>query len=312
MDEMILRESNENKIKEYALDIQAAGRTLLTIINDILDLSKIESGKMEIVSGEYDVSSMLYDLSNMIKFRAEKKALNFEVNVSSDVPARLWGDDVRIRQILTNLLTNAVKYTPSGSVWFRVSTKPTESEDEVLIHFEVEDTGIKPEDIGKLFSEFERIDVERNRNIEGTGLGMPISMKLLALMGSELKVESEYDKGSIFSFDLKQKIVDKTPLGDFEKNVKKMMSQQYTYTESFVAPDARVLVVDDNELNLKVFVSLLKKTQMNITPVNSGYKAVDLATTRNFDIIFMDHMMPGMDGVEAMKKIKEIKDVVTF
>jgi len=313
MDEMILRECKDSTIKEYAMDIQAAGQTLLTIINDILDLNKIESGKMEIVPVEYDVSSMIYDLSNMIRIRAEDKNLSFKVSVSQDIPSKLYGDDVRIRQILMNLLTNAVKYTRSGEVWFRVSLKQKEAGTvgtDAILHVEVEDTGIgiKPEDMDKLFAKFERIEVERNRNIEGTGLGMPITMKLLSLMDSELKVESEYGKGSVFSFDLRQKIVEETPIGDYENRVGNLKAKKYTYSESFIAPDAQVLLVDDNKVNRKVFMALLKKTQIRITEADSGYKAIELAVAQSFDAIFMDHMMPGMDGIEAMKRIKAIED----
>ena len=313
MDEMILRESTESTIKEYAMDIQTAGHTLLTIINDILDLNKIESGKMEIVPVEYDVSGMISDISNMIKFRAEDKNLSFNVNVSSDIPTKLFGDDVKIRQILTNLLTNAVKYTPNGDVWLRVGLKQRVAGDggeDAILHFEVEDTGIgiKPENMDKLFSEFERIEEERNRNIEGTGLGMPITMKLLSLMGSELKVESEYGKGSVFSFDLRQKVVEETPIHDYEHKITELKSKQYTQGDSFITPDAHVLVVDDSIINRRVFTSLLKKTQINITEADSGYKAVELATAQSFDIIFMDHMMPGMDGIVAMEKIRAVKD----
>jgi len=313
MDEMILRESSEDAIKDYAMDIQAAGRTLLTLINDILDLNKIESGKMEIVPAEYDLSSVIYDISNMIRVRAEDKKLEFHVSVSSDIPAKLYGDDVRIRQILMNLLTNAIKYTPSGEVCFRISLKEKSDASggtDVVLRFEVQDTGIgiKPEDMDKLFSKFGRIEEERNRNIEGTGLGMPITMHLLSLMESKLNIESKYGKGSLFSFDLKQKIVNETPIGDYERRIKDLMSKKYTYTESFTAPDACVLVVDDNKINRKVFKSLLKKTQIQIMEADSGYQAIELASATGFDIVFMDHMMPGMDGVEAMKKIKELKD----
>jgi len=313
MDEMILRECKDSTIKEYAMDIRTAGNTLLTIINDILDLNKIESGKMEIVPVTYDVSGMVYDISNMIKMKAEDKKLSFKVSVSSDIPAKLYGDDVRIRQILMNLLTNAVKYTQSGEVCLRVDLKQKEEEavgKVAILHVEVEDTGIgiKAEDMGKLFSKFERIEIERNRNIEGTGLGMPITMKLLSLMGTELKVESEYGKGSVFSFDLKQKIVEETPIGDYENKTESLRSKRYAYTESFIVPDAHVLIVDDNKVNRKVFMALLKKTQIKITEAENGYQAIELATSQNFDAIFMDHMMPGMDGIVAMKKIKAMKD----
>ena len=313
MDEMILRESKESNIREYAMDIQNAGRTLLTIINDILDLNKIESGKMEIVPVAYDVSNMVYDISQMIKTRASEKKLSFRVSVSSDIPSKLWGDDVRIRQILMNLLTNAVKYTQSGTVWFRVSLKQKSQEEtgeNAVLHFEVEDTGngIKTQDMERLFQKFERIENERNRNIEGTGLGLPITMKLLSMMGSELKVESEYGKGSVFSFDLRQGVTDANPIGDYADRIGKTKAQQMTYSEAVIMPDVHVLIVDDNMVNRKVFVALLKQTQIKITEADSGYNAIEQAASQTFDIIFMDHMMPGMDGVEAMKKIKDMKD----
>ena len=313
MDEMILRESTESNIKEYAMDIQAAGSTLLNIINDILDLNKVEAGKMEIVPVEYDMSEMIYDISNMIKIKAEDKNLEFSVIVDKNIPTRLYGDDARIRQVLMNLLTNAVKYTRSGNIWFRVNVMQTTEKEgglETTIHFEVEDTGIgiRLEDRDKLFEEFERIEVERNRNIEGTGLGMPITIKLLSLMNSELKVESEYGKGSVFSFDLKQKIVDATATGDYEAKTRVFRAKQHTYSENFIAPAAKLLLVDDNTINRKVFVGLLKKTQIEIIEADSGYKSIELAESQHFDAIFMDHMMPGMDGIEAMHKIRLIKD----
>ncbi|MCR5098570.1 MAG: response regulator [Lachnospiraceae bacterium] len=305
MDEMILRESTEESVRDYAMDIQSAGRTLLTIINDVLDLSKIESGKMEIVPVEYSTAGLFYDVANMIKFRALEKDLDFETDISPDIPASLLGDDVRIRQILMNLLTNAVKYTHSGGVKLRAHLV-SEVGDAVVIHFEVEDTGsgIRDEDMDKLFASFERIDVERNRNIEGTGLGMPITLKLLSLMESELKVKSEYGVGSVFSFDLLQEIVVREPMGDFEQSVKKTMQPKASKTGSFIAPDAHILLVDDNKMNRKVFVRLLEKTKIDITQADSGQQAVELASHLQYDIIFMDHMMPGMDGVTAMKKIK--------
>ncbi|MCR5279716.1 MAG: response regulator [Lachnospiraceae bacterium] len=316
MDEMILRESKEEAIREYAGDIQSAGRSLLAIINDILDLSKIESGKMEILPVEYDVSELLYDLYNMVSIRAKEKNLLFNVSISPVIPSKLYGDDVRIRQIITNLLTNAIKYTESGSVWFRVSLKGFEKDDEnderdyALLHFEVEDTGIgiRAEDMDKLFGDFERVDDLRNRNIEGTGLGIPITMKLLKLMGSELKVQSIYEKGSVFSFDLRQEIINKEPMGDFRENPEEMGTERTEFMPAFVAPNARILIVDDNSMNRKVFVSLLRTTGISVTEAENGPDAISLASKQYFDIIFMDHMMPDMDGIEAMQHIREITD----
>ena len=311
MDEMILRESSEGAVRDYAFDIKAAGRNLLNIVNDILDLSKIESGKMEIVPADYDTASLFYDVYNMAKVRAESKNLSLEISVDRSIPARLRGDDIRIRQILTNLLSNAVKYTRKGYVWFRANVVESSADSagkEVVIRFEVEDTGrgIKPEDMEKLFKKFERIDNEKNRGIEGTGLGMSITFELLKLMGSELKVESEYEKGSVFSFELRQKVVDGSPVGDFETRVKKQAVSEYSYHEIFTAPTAQILIVDDTDMNLRLFRALLKKTKVIITDAGSGREAVDLASKNKYDLILMDHMMPGMDGIEAMKAIKAI------
>lgn len=307
MDEMILRESNESEIRDYAMDIYNAGQTLLSLVNDILDVSKIESGKMEIIPVDYDFCSMINDLVNMITIKAKAKNLEFDVDIDSSIPSKLYGDDVRIRQVLTNILTNAVKYTKEGNIWMRVNCKITGSE--VRLYFEVEDTGIgiKEEDMGKLFEVFQRIEEKRNRNIEGTGLGMNISMHILELMGSRMNVKSEYGKGSTFSFSLVQKIVDETPIGDFHERIQNA-DKKYAYSRAFIAPEAKVLVVDDNDMNRKVFQSLLKPMQINVSEASSGKQSVELATTQHFDIIFMDHMMPEMDGIEAFHKIREFKD----
>ncbi len=314
MDEMILRESTERLVKEYAMDIQKAGRTLLSIINDILDFSKIETGNLELMPVEYDVSTLLSDMYSMALAWAIDKDIEVEISLDPAIPSRIFGDDVRIRRILTNLLTNAVKYTEQGRVLFRVSRISTGEEadpESVLIRFEVEDTGvgIRPEDIAKLFSDFERIEYEQYKNIEGTGLGLSITNKLLKMMDSKLEVDSRYGVGSIFSFDLKQKIVDDTPIGEYDEILRKKIPEMlHTYTASFVAPDAQILLVDDNKTNRKVVAALLKKTQMKITEAEGGEEAVELASAQKFDIIFMDHMMPGMDGIEAMKRIKAQKD----
>ncbi len=307
MDEMILRESREKSIREYAMDIHTAGQSLLSIINDILDMSKIESGKMEIIPVEYDLSSLIHDLSNMISFRAKSKNLSLEVSVDNQLPAKVLGDDVRIKQVVTNILTNAVKYTESGTVWMRVTG--SRKDDIETIKFEVEDTGIgiKEEDMSKLFEAFQRIEEGRNRNIEGTGLGMSITMQLLEMMGSKLEVESVYGKGSKFYFSIDQKIIDDTPLGDFETRIKGLESQ-YTYNRSFIAPDATILVVDDNVMNRKVFSALLKPTQINVVEAESGYESIEKCINQRFDIVFMDHMMPGMDGIEAFHKIRDEKE----
>ncbi|MCM1539867.1 MAG: response regulator [Blautia sp.] len=304
MDEMILREARETKIREYAMDIFTAGQSLLSIVNDILDLSKIESGKMEIIPADYDVSSMIHDLANMTEMRMKSKDLRFHVEADRGIPCTLHGDDVRIRQVLTNILTNAVKYTKEGDIWFRVRREKKEN-GRVTLYFEIEDTGIgiREEDLPKLYAEFERIEEERNRNIEGTGLGMSITLQLLQMMGSRLQVESVYGKGSRFFFYLEQDIVEDKPIGDFERNVQQLAAD-YTYAAAFTAPDAEVLVVDDNAVNRKVFGNLLNQTQVKITEAESGAKCLELTKQKHFDIIFLDHMMPEMDGLETLKRMR--------
>lgn len=305
MDAMILRECEDENIKEYALNIRNAGQTLLSLINDILDFSKIESGKMEIIPVEYDFSSMIHDVVNMIMMRAMDKGLKMNLSVEKSLPYKVYGDEVRIRQILTNLLTNAVKYTKEGSIGLNVSGR-CEGE-EIVLCFEVTDTGIgiKAEDIQKLFARFERIEEERNRNIEGTGLGMSITMQLLKLMESELKVESVYGVGSKFSFELKQRIVVNEPIGDLEERIKSQPID-YTYDAIFTAPDAKLLVVDDNAINRKVFRNLLKATKVSVDEAESGTECLEMIQSKHYDIIFLDHMMPELDGVETLHQMKEM------
>lgn len=306
MNSMILRESKELGIREYALDIQNAGQSLLALINDILDFSKIESGKMEVISAEYDFSSMIHDISNMVLMKAQKKELQLNVHVNCQLPSRLWGDEMRLRQILINLLNNAVKYTHEGSVTLDIDG--TVNGDTVLLTFSVEDTGIgiKPEDISKLFKEFERIEEERNRNIEGTGLGMSITVQLLELMGSKLQVESEYGKGSKFFFGLSQRIVNPEPIGELEERIRQQ-TLEYNYQVLFTAPGAQVLVVDDNAVNRKVFINLVKSTKVNVEEASDGFQCLEKVCQKHYDLIFMDHMMPNMDGIETLHKMQEME-----
>ena len=307
MDEMILRESGESHIKEYAMDIYTAGQTLLSLINEILDFSKIDSGKMEIVSVDYDFCSLINDLANMISQRVQSKNIAFEVEVDHAIPSRLYGDDIHIRQILTNLLTNAVKYTHEGTVWLRVKCQA--SSETAVLRFEVEDTGIgiKKEDLPKLSAEFEQIEEEKNRNIEGTGLGMSITIQLLELLNSRLYVESTYGKGSKFYFELEQKILDPTPIGDFESRIGQM-AESYSYNAALFAPDAKILVVDDNAVNRKVLRNLLKETKVQITEADGGRECLELVQKNHYDLLFLDHMMPEMDGVETLHHIKELSN----
>lgn len=307
MDEMILRETDDHSIKEYAMDIYTAGQTLLSLVNDILDFSKIDSGKMEIIPVEYDISSMVHDVVNMASQRADAKGLSLVADIDSQIPSRLYGDDVRIRQVITNLLTNAVKYTHEGTVWLRI--KCHQADGTAVLEFEIEDTGIgiKAEDLPKLYAEFERIEENKNRSIEGTGLGISITIQLLALMGSRLEVESTYGKGSKFYFSLEQKVIDSTPIGDFASRVRQIV-ENYNYSSKLYAPDAKILVTDDNAVNRKVLRSLLKETQIQITEAGSGAECLELVQENYYDLVLLDHMMPGMDGIETLHHIKKLKD----
>ena len=304
LDTMILRESRDERIRKYALDIQMAAQNQLSIINDILDLSKIESGKMEIIPVEYEIADLIIDVENMTTPRAMQKDLKFTLNIDEEIPKRLLGDDVRIRQVLVNLLTNAVKYTPEGSVTLTVSGKRDGEQEELT--FSVKDTGIGivKEDLEKLFEEYVRLDEKRNRHIEGTGLGISIVTTLLRLMGSELRVDSVYGEGSDFYFTIRQEIVDAEPIGDLEERIR-ARATEYNYEVSFTIPDVRILVVDDNAMNRTVFTQLLKELECTIDEAESGAQALEKTEMTHYDLIFMDHMMPGMDGIETYHHIRE-------
>ncbi|MDD6551492.1 MAG: ATP-binding protein [Lachnospiraceae bacterium] len=307
MNEMIQRECKDESILAYSNDISSAGNTLLGIINDILDFSKIEAGKLKLMPAEYDATSLLNDLVNMIKKRADDKGLTLKLDIDENVPRYLYGDEIRIKQVITNILTNAVKYTPDGSVTltFRLISK---SDDKARIHISVKDTGIgiKQEDLPKLFEAFERIDEEKNQTIEGTGLGMNITGQLLHMMGSEIQVETVYGKGSDFFFDLDQKIIQDTPIGDINKALLREKTKHEDYQESFTAPEASVLCVDDTTMNLVVFKDLLKDTEVEIDTAESGEEALRMVQAKKYDMIFMDHRMPHMDGVECLNAMKAL------
>ncbi|MBR1476722.1 MAG: response regulator [Lachnospiraceae bacterium] len=306
MDEMILRETKEDNTYGYAENIRTAGNTLLGLVNDILDFSKIEAGKMDIIPVDYDFASVLNDLVNMVRQRAENKGLSVEVNVNPEMPNLLHGDEIRIKQIATNILTNAVKYTEKGGITIDVDFDRHEPF-YITLKMSISDTGIgiKPEAMEHLFNAFERIEEERNRNIEGTGLGMNITQRLLKLMGSKLNVESEYGKGSTFSFEVAQNVVKWDEIGDYEAALKNSLAKRRIYKEKFIAPNARILVVDDTPMNLTVFEALLKKTRILIDKAESGAEAIALTRKGKYDIIFLDHRMPEKDGIETLKEIRE-------
>ena len=298
MSEVILCNSKEGNIREYAGDIKNASKMLLHLVNDILDLSKIQAGKMEIVPVEYETEDLVRNVGNVIRLMVQDKSLAYEVNIAKDVPKRLFGDEIRIAQVLTNLLTNAVKYTDQGKVTLTLNAvKDLKGMD--AIEYIVEDTGcgIKPEDMDKLFDSYERVNLERNRRVEGTGLGMGIVTGLLEAMNSKLNVESQYGKGSRFSFVLAQNYVNTSPV-----------PQNISSNKELELGDKLILVVDDVPLNLKVVEVLLKPFGVNVELVNNGKDALEMMKQKKYDLILLDHMMPGMDGVETLKQAREISD----
>ena len=304
MNEMILRESENPTVISYARNVESAGNNLLSIINDILDFSKIEAGKLEIVDGPYKFSSVLNDVVNMISIKASSKELDFEANVDELLPDGLIGDEVRIRQVLVNILNNAVKYTNNGFVRFSVTGERTAGS--VCLVFKVTDSGIgiREEDIPKLFGKFERVDLGQNKTVEGTGLGLAITRSLLEMMHGTIEVESIYGKGSTFIITLPQKIASDEPIGDYHKKFEMNAKESRIYKETFIAPDAHILVVDDMPMNLTVITRLLKKTKINIDTAKSGKEALELTMSTTYDLIFMDQLMPQMDGSKALHHIR--------
>jgi len=325
MDTMILRECNDNEILEYAGNIQSASQTLLSLINDILDFSKIETGKLELVAGDYALSSLINDVYHMLISKAKEKGLALNVESNKNLPAKLYGDEVRIRQIIVNILNNAIKYTKKGSVTLTVgmsdmklSDMPDHSNDSksenitdknTIITFRIADTGIgiKKENISHLFDSFSRFDEEKNKYIEGTGLGLAITKQLVDLMNGEIVVTSEYGKGSVFTVSIPQKIVSDLKIGDISEKYNEP-SNKKKKKSTFTAPDANVLVVDDVKMNINVFKALLKRTEINVDSAMSGLEALDMIKEKKYDIIFLDHMMPDMDGIETYQNMKMLED----
>ncbi|MCR5149255.1 MAG: response regulator [Eubacterium sp.] len=308
MNEMILHESNEPGIREYADNIRSSGRTLLSIINSILDFSKIEDGKMEIVSVNYDTAGMINDLENAIIERAKQKGLELIVEADKSLPRILIGDDIRIKQIITNLLTNAVKYTEKGSIKLEIRNNG-DSEGLQMIYVAVTDTGIgiREEEIGTMTEAFKRLEMNHNRNIEGTGLGLAIVTGLLNKMDSHLQVKSVYREGSTFSFILPQRVADYMPMGDYRTKERSSVAMSGKKEAAFTVPDAKILVVDDNKMNLKVAAKLLGLYGVKADMSSSGKDTLEVLSKKQYDIIFLDHMMPEMDGIEVLKEIKAKK-----
>ncbi len=313
MNTMIIRDSREPQIVEYAENIRIAGNGLLSIINDILDLSKIESGRMEILPANYELFSILNDCYQMNRMRASEKGLSFVFENDPDMPAEFYGDEVRIRQIVNNLISNGIKYTEEGTVKVRAgftedpdSGVGDNSEKGVLI-LSVSDTGvgIREEDIPKLFQVFTRLEENRNRHIEGTGLGLNITHQLVSMMNGTIDVQSTYGKGSVFTVLIPQKVTSHKRMGDFGTRLRSHVSADAAGKNTFKAPGKKVLIVDDVKMNVLVFKGLLRGTEMTIDSALSGAEGIEMTKKTKYDIIFMDHLMPEMDGIEAFHRIRD-------
>ena len=300
LDEMILNSQEKSEIDEYARNIQNSGKSLLSIINDILDFSKIESGKLELVQSPYHLAAMLHDINLMMNLKASRKGLAYKTDIDGNILENLYGDEVRLRQIMTNLLNNAIKYTQQGTVSLKIRGY-TEGNTMNLV-VEVKDTGIgiKKEDLPSIFARYRRVDVQNNKNIEGSGLGLAIVQSLLKLMDGTIDIESTYGEGSTFTVVIPQEIYGNSTISSYKAAATEKMEQ--SIEDIFIAPDARVLVVDDNNVNLVVAKGFLKRTQAQVTTCDTGKECLELMKKSKYDIIFLDHMMPEMDGVETLHR----------
>ena len=310
MNEMILRETGLDSVREYATNIHSAGKVLLSIINDILDLSKIESSKMELMEVEYNIGNMLLDIENLVSLRAEEKSLNFKIETDENMPRILYGDEKRIKQCIVNLLTNSVKYTHEGSVTLLVDYIDNE-DNTINLWISVSDTGIgiKEDDLYMLFDPFTRFDMNKNKTIEGTGLGLSITKRLLEMMGGNLTVESVYGKGSTFSFVVPQRRMGDEVLGDYKKTADKELSDA-NERRAYVAPNAQILAVDDTRVNITVVKGLLKRLKVQFDSALSGQECLNKVKEKRYDIILLDHMMPEMDGIETLHNMQQMEEYI--
>lgn len=304
MNEMIIRESEDETAVRYAVNTKSAGRMLLGIVNDVLDFSKIDAGKLKIVEENYNLMSLLNDAVLGIKLRIEQKKLKLICDFDESLPSILKGDEIRIRQILNNLLSNAVKYTSQGMITLKAKGISNKQGFSLLLSVTDTGNGIREEDMKNLFSSFERLDLKKNRNIEGTGLGLSITKQLTELMNGEIKVESKYNYGSCFSVCIPQQIIDITPMGRYDEavnysKVKENLTKNYLY-----APEAKILIVDDNELNLDIMEGILKRSEIQLTLASGGKECLEITRKEKYDLILIDHMMPEPDGVETLHLIR--------
>ena len=306
MAELIIRDSKDDVAKKQAMMIKSASTSLLSIINDILDYSKIESGMMELRPIDVRTAVFFNDIRMMIRARLENKPIELKLDIAEDIPQAIYIDDVRFKQVIINLMGNAIKFTKSGYVELGIHMNvASDGTDHMSVYIKDTGVGIKEENLSTIFSSFTQVDTKRNRAVEGTGLGLAISKEIIELMGGSIGVKSVYGVGTTFSFDIPCKIVDSTPIGDLDACINDI--QEDVFRASFTAHGARILMVDDNEMNLEVASGILAPYEMEVTCVTDGYKAVDKFASEKFDLIFMDHMMPGMDGVETMEKIRQME-----
>lgn len=306
MNEMILRENKDDDIMDYSRNIQSASNMLLGLINDILDFSKIESGQLELVEDNYHLPTLIHDEIIFLENKSAEKPITTHVEIDPDLPTTLYGDELRIKQILTNLLSNATKYTEAGHITLRAFYNKMEN-DSLNLCFSVTDSGIgiKKEDLSQLFNSFKRLELNKNRTIEGSGLGLNITKQLIDLMNGEIKIDSEYGKGSTFTVIIPQKIIDNKPINNLDAAISKASNNASPVASTYTAPDAKVLVVDDNSMNLTLMEALLKRTKISVDLAASGKGCLELTKNNSYDIIFMDHMMPELDGIETLKLLRQ-------
>ncbi|WP_406546459.1 ATP-binding protein [Succinimonas sp.] len=309
MSEFILRDCADSKAKSYASMIRSSSKTLLSIINDILDFSKIESGKMEIINNYFKLSSLISDINALIRIRINEKPIKLLMDIDHKIPDEQFGDDVRIKQILINLLGNAIKFTNNGSITLKIWTEAVPEPGGLYqVFYSVADTGIgiKKDQMDRIFDNFTQVDTKRNRSVEGTGLGLPISKNLVSMMGGSLRVASEYGRGTTFTFDILTKSRDMTPVGEMSKLLSEGNFSQEVFKASFTLKNTRILIVDDNDLNLKVVSGILSPYKATVETATCGAEALMKCAKVRYDLIFMDHMMPVMDGVEASGMIRKM------
>lgn len=321
MNELIMRDTDNEEIRKYANNIQRAGRTLLALVNDVLDFSKIETGKMSIIESEYSLSTILNDVVLMIKGRAEEKGLELRIDIDNSLPDLLRGDEIRIKQVMLNLMTNAVKYTPQG--WLELAVRKKETVEfidgeNIILEIRVSDSGmgIKEEELSKLFVEFERLDQQKNKSIEGSGLGLSITSRLVGLMDGTISVESEYDKGSSFIVCIPQRVVSSMPIGDYKKRFglwdgKEEKKGEDNSTGPVLYPSKSIFVVDDNEMNLEVIASILEMLEIHVERASSGQAAIDCLNKAAYDLILTDDMMPEISGTDLMLYLHEHAESVS-